>query len=80
MTFGDLSIGDTFSFAAHAGRESWEKTGPNRARVVNSDYARNTGVSDPVNLLYAAADRAARLRSGQDFRLGQGHELERGGI
>ena len=62
MIFADLQLGDVFSFATHAGRESWEKTGPHQARVVNSDYTRNVGDHEPINVLYAAADRAARLR------------------
>jgi hypothetical protein len=61
-TFADLQAGDVFSFAGHAGREGWEKTGPHQARVVNSDHVRNVGGDERVNVLYAAADRAARLR------------------
>ena len=61
-TFADLQTGDVFSFADHIGRESWEKTRYYEARVVNSDYTRNVGDSERVNVLYAAADRAARLR------------------
>ena len=61
-TFADLQTGDVFSFADHIGHESWEKTGPHQARVVNSDYTRNAGDGERVNVEYAAADRAARLR------------------
>lgn len=62
LTFAQLQIGDTFSFSAHAGRESWERTGPHQARLVNSDYTRNVAGDEQVYVLYAAADRAARLR------------------
>jgi hypothetical protein len=62
VTFADLKTGDVFSFASVIGYEEWEKTGPHQARVVNSDYTRNAGDDEPVNVLYAAADRAARLR------------------
>jgi hypothetical protein len=62
MIFADLQIGDVFSFSAHAGRESWEKTGPHQARVVNSAGTRNVSGEEPVSVLYSAADRAARLR------------------
>ena len=61
-TFADLQTGDTFSFANHAGREDWEKTGPHQARVVNSAEIRNVGGEERVYVLHAAADRAARLR------------------
>lgn len=57
MTFGDLDTGDVFSFRNLIGRESWEKTGPHQARVVNSDYTRNVGGGEPVWLLRAAAAR-----------------------
>lgn len=62
MTFADLQTGDVFSFANLLPRESWEKTGPHQARVVNSDYSRNVGDDEQVYVLYAATDRAARLR------------------
>lgn len=61
-TFADLQTGDTFDFADHVGHESWEKTGPHEARVINSEYTRNVGGEERVNVLYAAVDRAARLR------------------
>lgn len=61
-TFAELQAGDTFSFTSHAGRESWEKTGPHQARIVNSDHTRNVAGDEPVNVLYSAAGRAARLR------------------
>jgi hypothetical protein len=61
MTFDGLSTGDVFSFRNLIGRESWAKTGPNQARVVNSDHARNVAGDEPVWLLYAASDRTSRL-------------------
>ena len=61
-TFADLQTGDVFSFASLLPRESWEKTGPHQARVVNSAETRNVGDGEQVHVLYAAADRAARLR------------------
>lgn len=61
-TFADLETGDVFSFANHVGHESWEKTEPHQARIVNSDYTRNVGGDEPVNVEYAMADRRARLR------------------
>jgi len=60
--FADLETGDVFSFANHIGREEWEKTKPYQARVVNSDETRNVSGDEPVNVLYAMADRRARLR------------------
>jgi hypothetical protein len=61
-TFADLETGDVFSFAKYMSPESWEKTGAHQARVVNSDYTRNVAGAEPVNVLFAIADRRARLR------------------
>jgi hypothetical protein len=61
-TFADLQTGDTFTFAALVSREGWEKTGPHQARLVNKDETRNVADGEQVHVLYAAADRAARLR------------------
>ena len=70
-TFADLQTGDTFTFATLLPRESWEKTGPHQARVVNSDETRNASGDEQVSVLCAAADRAARLREEAAARDGE---------
>lgn len=68
-TFAEIEIGDVFEFEAHIGHDPYEKIGHHQARRVNStrpEDVRNCGDDERVTVLYAMADRTARLRQVTD--------------